>query len=445
MFRLFKCPEFVANADLKQIMGTGLQHHLKLSRILTGSFRAYCDTQLSNQELMKEVESADLVIGDAMYLCSFLIADKFSLPHVTILTSALSTATGTLPLNLESLPSYIPQGFSAMADSMSFSERAKNTLIWLFNKIASEYVMLPLYQELKEKYNITPDKSLQQTFDAVDLIIVQTNFAIDYPRPLLPNTKMVGPLLLGPAKPLPDELEEFVEGSGDDGVILVSFGTVAIMADETRQIMADAFSSFFPACHLEAENRQQLGTCKQRQSIFLASSERHSRSPEDASFDNSVTAKHIGIGEVLFPDTITIETLVKTINMVINNQSYLENASRVSRSMRFRPRTPIQEAADWLEYTKAQGGLPFLRPKSLDLPFYKLYLLDVMSAAVPFLLSILLPVRFVIRSAGGGGGGFVDGGGGGGFVDGGGGGGFVDGGGGGGFDEGGGGGGGGPV
>lgn len=39
-------------------------------------------------------------------------------------------------------------------------------------------------------------------------------------------------------------------------------------------------------------------------------------------FDNSVTAKHIGIGEVLFPDTITKETLVKTINMVINNQRY---------------------------------------------------------------------------------------------------------------------------
>lgn len=146
MVRLFKCPEFVANAYLKQMMGTGLQHHLKLSRILTGSFRAYCDAQLSNQELMKEVKSADLVIVDAMYFCSFLIADKFSLPHVTILTSALSTATGTLPLNMESLPSYFPQGFSAMTDSMSFSERAKNTLIWLFNKIASGYVMLPLYQ-----------------------------------------------------------------------------------------------------------------------------------------------------------------------------------------------------------------------------------------------------------------------------------------------------------
>lgn len=187
MVRLFKCPEFIAKANLTQMIGKGLQYRLKVLRILTGSFRAYCDAQLSNQELVEEIKSADLIVGDATYLCSFLIADKFSLPHVTILTSALSTATGTLPLNLASLPSYIPQGYSALTDSMSFTERAKNTLLWLVYRLTSEYMFHSFYQELKEKHNITPEKSLQQTFDSVDIIIVQTNFAIDYPRPLLPS------------------------------------------------------------------------------------------------------------------------------------------------------------------------------------------------------------------------------------------------------------------
>ena len=169
------------------MMGKGFLHYLKLMNILRESTRAYCDAQLSQQELVEEIKSADLIIGDALYPCSFLIADKFSLPHVTILMSALSTGTGNLPLNLESLPSYIPQMFSALSDSMSFTERARNTLMWFIYRLTSGYMLLSIYQDLKERHNITPDKTLQQTFDTVDIIIVQTNFAIDYPRPLLPS------------------------------------------------------------------------------------------------------------------------------------------------------------------------------------------------------------------------------------------------------------------
>ena len=43
---------------------------------------------------------------------------------------------------------------------------------------------------------------------------------------ILSDTKAVGPLLSSPAKPLPDDLQQFVMGSGDEGVILVSFGSI---------------------------------------------------------------------------------------------------------------------------------------------------------------------------------------------------------------------------
>ena len=54
----------------------------------------------------------------------------------------------------------------------------------------------------------------------------------------------------------------------------------------------------------------------------------------------------------------------------------------MSKSITLLPRPPVQEAADWVEYTLAQGDLQHLRPKSLDLPFYKLYLLDVLLVVV---------------------------------------------------------------
>lgn len=58
------------------------------------------------------------------------------------------------------------------------------------------------------------------------------------------DTKVVGPLVAAPAKPLPEELEEcFFQRSGIKGVILVSFGTVLANRDgNILSLLADAFS-----------------------------------------------------------------------------------------------------------------------------------------------------------------------------------------------------------
>ena len=42
--------------------------------------------------------------------------------------------------------------------------------------------------------------------------------------------------------------------------------------------------------------------------------------------------------------------------------SYRENALRLSKLVRLRPRPPVSEAADWVEYVLAVGGLSHLRP-----------------------------------------------------------------------------------
>ena len=148
----------------------------------------YCDAKLNDKTIINEVKTADLVIGDGMYQCSSLIADKFSVPHVTVLQSSLTTATATFPYNVASIPSYIPQFTSRMTDNMIFFQRAENTLRWLVNTIAFPLSSRNAYLDLKKKHNITAEKSLEQTLQKVDLILVQSE-AYDYPRPLLPCKK----------------------------------------------------------------------------------------------------------------------------------------------------------------------------------------------------------------------------------------------------------------
>ena len=72
-------------------------------------------------------------------------------------------------------------------------------------------------------------------------------------------------------------------------------------------------------------------------------------------------------------------------------------AKGISNSVKRLPRPPVKEAADWVEYTLTLGGLPFLRPRGLDLPFYQLYLLDILLVAFIILLLTVLAVMFLFK------------------------------------------------
>ncbi|CAH3034095.1 unnamed protein product, partial [Pocillopora meandrina] len=384
-----------------------------------------CDAILSNPDVMNQIKSSDAVIGDALFLCSFLIADKFSLPHVTVLMSPLSSGS-ILPLNFENLPSYQPQFTSGFTDHMNFLQRVKNTALCLIQTIAP-FNIDGVYETLKKKHNITPEKTLQETYQKVDLILVQSG-PLDYPRPLLPNTKLVGPLLSSPPKPLPDDLQRFVMGSGEEGVILVSFGSIlSEIDDRTIERMAAVFSNLPQRVvwKLDTEGKSLhlgdnvkvsswlpqndiLGHPKTRLFIGHAGMNGMLEAAYHGvpmicvpffadQFDNSVAAKHFGMAEILHKESITEESLVTLISTVLNNPSYRENAARISKSIKLRPRSAIEEAAEWVEYAQAQGDLSFLRPRSLDLPFYQLYLMDVFTLFIFLLIIVVTAVYLLLR------------------------------------------------
>ena len=84
--------------------------------------------------------------------------------------------------------------------------------------------------------------------------------------------------------------------------------------------------------------------------------------------------------------------------MNLFSPSYRETAERISKSIQRLPRPPVKEAADWVEYTQAQGGLQYLRPRGLDLPFYQFYLLDILFLAFLLLVVGLFVVRCLLKS-----------------------------------------------
>ena len=77
--------------------------------------------------------------------------------------------------------------------------------------------------------------------------------------------------------------------------------------------------------------------------------------------------------------------------------SYRESAVRLSKFIKRLPRSPVSEAADWIEYTQAVGGLQHLQPRGLDLPLYKYYFLDVL--LLFFVTTVLM--FFILKYLGG--------------------------------------------
>ena len=146
----------------------------------------YCDDLLGNSEVMEDIKHADLVVGEMLYLCSALVADKFDLPHVIISAATLSTPT-VVAFGIPSPPSYVPQWGASLTHELKFVDRVKNVVQWMLWYGFFIYDLCPMFNGLKVKHGITPNKKIHETLGRVDLILGQMDFVLEDPRPLLPS------------------------------------------------------------------------------------------------------------------------------------------------------------------------------------------------------------------------------------------------------------------
>ena len=151
---------------------------------------SYCDEMLADSQLMEEVSHVDLVVGEFIYLCSALVADQFSLPHVLLSPGPMSLPM-EFAVNLPSSPSYSRQfGNSVPNTQWSLFDRATNLLYWAFAYFSYSHDLCASFGHVKAKHNIKPKKSIQETLSKVDMVISQVpfGFGLEDPRSVYPST-----------------------------------------------------------------------------------------------------------------------------------------------------------------------------------------------------------------------------------------------------------------
>ena len=70
---------------------------------------------------------------------------------------------------------------------------------------------------------------------------------------------------------------------------------------------------------------------------------------------------------------------------------------RISKLMKDKPRSPLEETGDWIEYVLRHGGARHLRPQVFNIPWYQYYLLDIMTFLVAIVTFPVIVIRLTCR------------------------------------------------
>jgi glucuronosyltransferase len=159
------------------------------------------------QELIHSKESQfDLIIMEAFFNDCFLgFVHKFRVPVVQVCSFGGTEWMGDWVGNPNPY-AYVPGGFLAYSDHMTFWERLTNTLNGIAQQIGRKYYYLPQQDAIVRKhFNYTDDlPSISELESSTALVLLNHHFSISYPKPLMPNMVQVGGMHIKPAKPLPE-------------------------------------------------------------------------------------------------------------------------------------------------------------------------------------------------------------------------------------------------
>nr|XP_003415959.1 UDP-glucuronosyltransferase 2B17-like isoform X4 [Loxodonta africana] len=264
--------------------------------------------------------------------------------------------------------------------------------------------------------------TLYETMGKADIWLIRTYWDIEFPRPFLPHFDFVGGLHCKPASPLPKEMEEFVQSSGEYGVVVFTLGSiVSNITEERAQTIASALAQIPQKVlwRFDGKKPDNLGH-NTRLYKWIPQNDLLGHPKTKAFITHGGTngiyeAIYHGIpmvGIPLFADqpenidrmkakgaavsldmnTMTSTDLLNALKTVINDPSYKENAMRLSAIHHDQPVKPLDRAVFWIEFVMRHKGAKHLRPASLSLTWYQYHSLDV----IGFLLACVAIVTFLV-------------------------------------------------
>ncbi|KAH8243368.1 hypothetical protein KR032_006933 [Drosophila birchii] len=276
-------------------------------------------------------------------------------------------------------------------------------------------------EALYRKYfpNIADKLTLSEISRNYAVVFVNQHFTLGSPRPYVPNMIEVGGLHIDKEpKPLSQELEDFIQGAGEAGVIYFSLGTNVrskSLSQALRKILMDTFASLPQRVLWKFDEEQLPGKPSNvfiskwfsQQDILAHPSVRlfithggllstiesiHYGKPMlglPCFFDQFNNMEHIrsqGLGLVLKLKEMTSQEFNSTVLRLLTEKSFAEAAKARAVLYRDRPMKPLETAIWWTEYILRHKGATHMRVAGRELDFFTYQSIDVLGT---FLLGFL--------------------------------------------------------
>ncbi|CAL9690562.1 unnamed protein product [Knipowitschia caucasica] len=370
-----------------------------------------CENLLKNEELMDQLrgEAFEALLTDPFLPCGSLLARMFSIPAIYYLRG--------LPCGLDqkanqcpSPPSFVPISFSDNTDKMDFPQRIQNTLLYGVESYMCT-VEYATYDDLVRRY-IDENMSYQQLLGEGAIWLLRYDFTFEWPRPIMPNMVFIGGINCAKKSPLSADLEEFVEGSGEHGIIVFTLGSmVSNMPLEIAKLFFEAFGQvpqrvlwrydgeipadapknvmplkWLPQNDLLAHPKARLfmthggihgtyeGICNGVPMLMFP------LFGDQQDNVHRMVAK--GVAEQLLIYDLSTESLVTALKKILNDKRYQENMQTLSSLHNDRPVPPLDLAVFWTEFVLRHKGADHLRVAAHNLNWIQYFCLDVLGFLV---------------------------------------------------------------
>ncbi|XP_036000201.1 UDP-glucuronosyltransferase 2B31 isoform X2 [Fundulus heteroclitus] len=311
--------------------------------------------------------------------------------------------------------SYIPIPGTELTDKMTFMQRVKNFLYYIFTCFQIWYVAEPLYPPFVHRH-FGKDVHYMELFQAADIWLMRNDFTFEFPRPTMPNIVYMSGFQCKPSKPLPKELEDFVQSSGEHGVIVMTLGTlVEQLPEDLAEDIAAAFAELPQKVIWRHKGKKPstlgnntlildwlpqkdlLGHPKTK--VFVAHG--GTNGMQEAIYhgvplvglplmfdqqDNFFRMASRGVAKVVDIVKVNKEIFLEALKEVLYEPSYREKMKELSSLHRDQPMKPLDRAMFWIEFVMRHKGAAHLRTESYKMSTIQYHSIDVLG----FLLAIVL-------------------------------------------------------
>ena len=402
---------------------------LRVSQLQAKMLKHDCNALLQSQKVVKLLKSLnlDVMISDAVNApCDSLLAEYLDIPLILYSNHGYGTVPWIYlsPGSLGSTASELQDITSNGTFILRLFELLDN---WFTYHVYYPWYFYPMISEIGNKYEYNNSVTNPGFIcSKVSLLLINTLTSTDYPRPLRPHFKFIGGFYVEEAKPLPEDLEEFLKSAGNHGAIVMSFGT--LLSHELNDLLSVFYNVFSrlqqrviwgnlgaksingsSSCVLQRQwipQNDLLGHPKTKLFItHCGMSATHEAIYHgvpvlalpvvlDQMRNSQRLCDRLQMGQKLDLDKITESSLFAAINNVLNNRSYSMNAKEASRMMRDQPMSSKEYLNYWVEYIIRYKGAKHLTDEYIttcDMSLYRYFQLDVI-AFISFLGLFLIAI-----------------------------------------------------